>query len=225
MASAVWKWCTASRATCQGEMAGAWVSVHLRVGLCALPAPRVWELAGLGLLSASASAMGGDCFSFPHVDPKVSQSFLESNGCWDHMMAFQWFPEWFPQWFPCSPVSFQAVGSRFPGPSGGRLVTCGGQPRAHRNVSVCEMQKQWKGCAEEKGHEINDFERMNGWVNASMIEWNNYWMNQWMKQWIREWVNERINEWRNEWTNEGTNEWTNEWMNLSMNPWISEPVN
>lgn len=45
---------TIPRATCQGEMAGAWVSVHLRVGLCALPAPRVWELAGLGLhLSAS----------------------------------------------------------------------------------------------------------------------------------------------------------------------------
>ena len=82
-------------------MAGAWVSVHLRVGLCALPAPRLWELAGL---SASASIgihrpweeIAIDCFSFPHVDPKVStvsQSFLESNGCWDH---FLWLSKGFP---------------------------------------------------------------------------------------------------------------------------------
>ena len=105
-------------------MAGAWVSVHLRVGLCALPAPRVWELAGLGLLSASASAMRGDCFSFPHVDPKVSQSFLESNGCWDHMMAFQWFPEWF------SPMVSMFAGEF----SGRRLPFPGTKRRSFGNV-------------------------------------------------------------------------------------------
>lgn len=200
---------SSSRATCQGEMAGAWVSVHLRVGLCALPAPRVWELAGLGMhLSASASAIGGDCFSFPHVDPKVSQSFLESNGCWDQIWWLSnGFPNGFPNGFHVRRWK-QAVGSRFPGPSGGRLVTCGnasfcsskdrtdrGQPRAHRNVSVCEMQKQWKGCAEEKGHEINDFERMNGWVNASMI------FNDWVKQLLNESMNEAMTSWMSEWEN------------------------